>query len=431
MGPVEPQFGGVRRISVSSEFNPFDDLRTSDPYHRYRELRDHAPVHWSPEAELYTVSRYEDVLTVLKDSETFSSEAMQTVLNAPLMQPLTPRYIAKLLSFLFRARTNPWALLKAGNLISLDGERHTALRKIVGRGFTPRRIADWQPRVNSIVEQHVARMRKRSRIDVIADLAVPLPTTVIAEMLGVEPERRDDFKHWSSSIISVASGTAKENVLASGVLDDITELFIYLKDVIQKRRESPRDDLISLLVDSKQQAVLGEIDIIQFVVLLLVAGNETTTNLIGNAANALLDHPRQLDRIIEDPSLISNLVEETLRFDSPLAIGFRNTTREVELHGVSIPKGKNVAFLIGSANRDERFFENPEQFDIMRDTTGHLGFGFGVHFCLGSSFARLQAQAALAALVPELRDFRRRGRPSEMIDSFLVRGRQSIELRRA
>jgi cytochrome P450 len=144
--------------------------------------------------------------------------------------------------------------------------------------------------------------------------------------------------------------------------------------------------------------------------------------------NALIDHPRQLDKLLDDPSLIPGLVEETLRFESPLSVVFRNTTRPVQLAGVTLPKGKNVALLMASANRDETQFSNPDQFDIERDASGHLGFGFGVHFCLGSSLARLEATAALAALVPELRGFRRQGRSSELIDSFLVRGRQSLEL---
>jgi cytochrome P450 len=228
----------------------------------------------------------------------------------------------------------------------------------------------------------------------------------------------------------MASGAAKENVLESGVLDDISELFLFMREVIRDRRKTPRDDLISLLVDPKQKDVLGELDVIQFVLLLLVAGNETTTNLIGNAANALLDHPSQLDRVIDDPSLIPKVIEETLRFEPPLTVGFRNTTRDVEIGGVSIPKGRNVAFLIGSANRDERRFEEPDRFDIERDASGHVGFGFGAHFCLGSSFARLQARTALTALIPELRNVRRTGPPSSFIDSFLVRGRQSLELRR-
>jgi cytochrome P450 len=413
---------------LSIEFNPFKDLKASESSTLYKELRDRAPVHWSPEGEIFSVSRYEDVRAVLKDAETFSSEAMRTVLNSALTMPITPRYAKALLSFLIRIRINPLSVLKVGNLISLDGQRHTELRNIVGRGFTPRSIAAWQPRVESIVEEHVAKMRKRDQIDVVEDLAVPLPTIIIAEMLGVEPDRRDEFKNWSSGIIDVASGAAKENVLDSGVLDDIADLFLFLRKEIKARRKEPRDDLISALVDPEQDAVLGELDVIQFVILLLVAGNETTTNLIGNAVNALIDHPGQLDRILDDPSLIPGLVEETLRFEPPLTVVFRNTTRDVELAGVTLPKGRNVALLMASANRDERQFANPDLFDIQRDASGHLSFGFGVHFCLGSSLARLEATTALAALVPELRAFRRRGRASELIDSFLVRGRTSLEL---
>jgi cytochrome P450 len=415
---------------VAIDFNPFVDLKGPDLTHLYRDLRDHAPVHWSPEAEVFTVSRHADVLAVMKDSETFSSDAMKTILNSALLVPLTPRYLMKLLSFIFKVRLNPWALMNAGNLISSDGQRHTDLRNVVGRGFTPRLIADWQPRLEAIVEEQVAKIRKSEHFDVVADLAIPLPTTAIAEMLGVETERRNDFRRWSGSIIDMASGAAKENVLESGVLDDISELFLFMREVIRDRRKTPRDDLISLLVDPKQKDVLGELDVIQFVLLLLVAGNETTTNLIGNAANALLDHPSQLDRVIDDPSLIPKVIEETLRFEPPLTVGFRNTTRDVEIGGVSIPKGRNVAFLIGSANRDERRFEEPDRFDIERDASGHVGFGFGAHFCLGSSFARLQARTALTALIPELRNVRRTGPPSSFIDSFLVRGRQSLELRR-
>jgi len=326
---------------------------------------------------------------------------------------------------------NRLALLHTGSLISLDGKRHAELRKTVSKGFTPRRIAAWQSRLEAIVEEQVSAMRKRDEIDIVADLAVPLPTTAIAEMLGVEPERRNDFKHWSSSIIELASGASKENMLDSGILDDIGALFVYMREVIKARRKEPRDDLISILVDPEQSDVLGELDVIQFVMLLLVAGNETTTNLIGNAVHALLDHPRQLARVADDPSLIPNVIEETIRFEPPLTVAFRNTTRDVKLGGVSIPKGRNVAILIGSANRDERRFENPDRFDIDRDTSGHLGFGFGVHFCLGSSFARLQARTALTAWIPELHAFRRTGGPSELIDSFLVRGRKSLRMRRA
>jgi cytochrome P450 len=416
---------------VEVRFDPFRDLKSPDPTPRYRELRAHAPVHWSPEAGIFSLSRYEDVLGILRDAETFSSEAQRTILSSAMQVPITPRYGLKLLQFLIRSRVNPLKVIDAGNLISIDGARHAAMRNIVSRGFTPRRIAAWGPRVSQLVETHVASMRKRERIDVIADLAVPLPTTVIAEMLGVEPDRRDEFKRWSGSIIDVASGAAREDLLGSGVIDDLTDMFVYLKQVIRRRRAQPRDDLVSVLVDPAQGDVLDEIDVIQFIVLLLVAGNETTTNLVGNAVHALLHHPRQLDLVVEHPDRIPDLVEETLRFDPPLAMSFRSTTRDVELRGVSIPKGSNIALLTGAANRDERRFVDPDRFDVERGAEGHLGFGHGEHFCLGASLARLQARTALAALVPELPRFRHAGGPDPLIDSFFLRGRKHIELVRS
>jgi cytochrome P450 len=169
----------------------------------------------------------------------------------------------------------------------------------------------------------------------------------------------------------------------------------------------------------------------QFVMLLLVAGNETTTNLIGNAASALLDHPAELARVARDPGLVANLVEETLRFDAPVQLVFRTATREVELRGARIPEGATVALLIGSANRDERRFPEPDRFDVGRDARGHLGFGFGQHFCLGASLARLEARLALEALVPELVRVERASPDAGHLDSFLVRGPRRLELRRA
>jgi cytochrome P450 len=308
------------------------------------------------------------------------------------------------------------------------GETGLLIPSTVGKRFTPRRIGHWQARAETIVEEHVAKIRKRDEIDVVADLAVPLQTIIIAEMFGVEPERREDFKRWSSKIIDVASGAAKENMLDSGVLDDIGEMFRYLQGAVKDRRSNPQEDLISSLVDPMQEGVLDELDIINFVVLLLITGNETTTHSIGNAANALMDNPRQLEQVAADPTLIDNVIEETLRFEPPLTVVFRNTTCATTLSGVDIPKDKYVELLLSSANRDESQFEKPDEFNIHRDASSHLGFGFGVHFCLGFSHARLQARTALAALIPELIEFRRRGAPSPLIESFLVRGRQSLVL---
>jgi cytochrome P450 len=247
-------------------------------------------------------------------------------------------------------------------------------------------------------------------------------------MLGIPAERHADFKRWSDNVIHLATGGGKENPFEPGVLESFEELFAYLRQQVRARRRQPADDLISALVDPSQESVLDELDMIQFVVLLLVAGNETTTNLIGNAVHALLDREEALERVAADTALVPALLEETLRFESPIQVVFRTATQDVELAGILIPKGAVVVPLLASANRDERRFPDPDLFDLDRDTRGHVGFGFGVHFCLGASLARLEAGAALEALAPELPRMKRTGAASPLIDSFLVRGRRSIAL---
>ncbi|MGE4608879.1 MAG: cytochrome P450, partial [Myxococcota bacterium] len=215
------------------------------------------------------------------------------------------------------------------------------------------------------------------------------------------------------------------------VMQHLTEMFLYLQRIIRVRRNQPQDDLISVLVDPSQDGVLDELDVVQFVVLLLVAGNETTTNLIGNAVDALLDRPDQIDLLLREPERIDNLVEEAVRFEGPLQVLFRAATRDTEIAGVPIAKGSIIAAMVGSANRDERRFEDPDRFDIRRDASGHLGFGYGVHFCLGAALARLQSRVALGALLPELHRFVQVEKQPERLESFLVRGRVRLELEAA
>ncbi|MGH0034720.1 MAG: cytochrome P450 [Myxococcota bacterium] len=410
------------------EFDPFRDTQGPDPYPLYRRLRDEAPVHHSPSADVHCVSRHEDVVAVLRDHGAFSSSAMQSVLMSADVGPLGPRSLLMLARFFWKVRTSPFRLQRAGSLVSTDPPRHDTMRRIVARGFTPRRIASWEPRARAVVNEQLRGLGERPRFDVVRELAIPLPTTLIAELLGVEPERRDDFKRWSDAIISVVSGSARHDPVESGLLEGFGDLFGYLRGVVRRRRREPGDDLVSLLVDPRQEGVLDELGIVQFVVLLLVAGNETTTNLIGNAVHALLDRPDALERAVSEPGRIPALVEEALRFDSPIQVLFREATRDVEIAGRRIPKGATVAPLLGSANRDERRYPEPDRFDLERDTSGHVAFGFGVHFCLGAALARLEARVALEALLPELHRFKRAGPAAPLIDSFVVRGRSSLEL---
>jgi cytochrome P450 len=418
-----------------SSFEPFRIEDTSNPYPAYRELRDHAPVHWAPESGVWCVSRFEDVATVLRSADDYSSRAMFTMLmnngkeGAP---PLNWSAIKFVVRMALQARMNPFAFATARNLIAEDGESHTAMRNIVNRGFTPRRIASWEKRAKEIVASCMERLHRGDSFDVMRDLAIPLPVTLIAEMLGVEPERQVDFKRWSDAVVHYATGPGRATPFAKPFADAMIGVTKYLSRIASERRAQPTDDLVSALVAQQDGgAGLSDREVVQFAVLLLVAGNETTTNLIGNTVSALLDHPDVLERAAADPSLIPAVIEEGLRYDAPVQLVFRSTTRDVELSGTAIPAGSFVAPLIGSANRDERQFPDPDRFDLDRDTRGHLGFGFGKHFCLGSSLARLEARAALEALLPELPALKRAPEQGDRVESFLVRGIQSLALQRS
>jgi cytochrome P450 len=405
-----------------------------DPYPLYRELREAAPVYWAPTTRAFCVSRYADVMFVLRSPEIFSSRAMFTFLmnqgyegRPPLSWALL-RFLAKLV---WRTRLNPLEFTTARHLIAADGEQHTSLRSIVNRGFTPRRIAAWEARARELVAEAMVKLRSGAPFDLIGDLAIPLPVSIIAEMLGVETSRQSDFKRWSDTIVHMVTGPGRGNPLAPRTADTMIEVLAYLRQVVEDRKRRPTDDLVSAIVAEQDgESGLSVREVVQFVLLLLVAGNETTTNLIGNAVAALLDHPSELARVVADPALVPDVIEETLRYDPPIQMVFRTAMQDVEVAGTRIPKGAYVVPLLGSANRDERQFPDPDRFDVSRRPQGHVGFGFGKHFCLGASLARLEARVALEGLVPHLGQLESTS-PRERVDSFLVRGPRRLELHRA
>jgi len=412
-------------------YDPFRPEFSADPYPHYRALRDAAPVHFAPEANVWCVSRYDDVQAVLRQDDAFSSRAMFMMLmnngqdGAPRLSWRVLRFVGRLF---LRTRLNPFTFATARNLIAEDGERHKGLREIVNRGFTPRRIAAWEKRAYEIVDECLASFEGRERFDLVEGLAVPLPVTIIAEMLGIEPALRADFKRWSDAIISNATGPGRATPYSDEFGTALIGLIRYVKRVARERRRSPAEDVISALVAKQDgEAGLSDREVMQFIALLLVAGNETTTNLIGNAVKALMRHPDALARVAADPTLVPRVIEETLRWDAPIQLVFRLAKRDTQVAGTTIPEGAIVAALIGSANRDERRFPDPDRFDLERDAQGHIAFGFGRHFCLGASLARLEARVALEALVPRLVNLRLSREP-ELVDSFLVRGPRRLEL---
>jgi cytochrome P450 len=418
---------------LSIDYTPFSPQVRQDPYPYYAALRDEAPAYFVEGLGAWAISRYADVHFVLTHPEIFSSDAMRTMFVSvrPGVDPARdPESLKALIAIAQALPFTPQEMLTARNLISTDPPHHAPMRKIVSRGFTPRRIAAYEGRVREIVAQCLEKLHTQSGFDLVRDFAVPIPTVIIAEMLGVEPERHEEFKHWSDIVVSHASGSRRgQDIAKSGYLEVVRDLSRYLVSVVEARRREPADDLVTTLIAAQEEGgVLTPMEVVTFGLLLLVAGNETTTNLIGNAASALLDHPDQLDRLRQHPALIPSAVEETIRFEGPIQFLFRRATQPVTIAGTTIPANAMVMPILGSANRDERQFAKPDVYDVGRDTSGHLGFGLGVHYCLGASLARLEAQIALGALIGELPKLRRRSESVEYVDSFLVRGPRQLEL---
>jgi cytochrome P450 len=389
---------------MAIDYNPFAAEVKENPYPYYARLRAEAPAYQVEPFGFWVISRYEDVVHVLRSPQLFSSSAMGT-------------------GMLMGGYEGP----QVSTVIGSDPPEHTRLRGVVNRAFTPQRIAGFEPRISEITDELLGAVQDRGEFDLVEDFAIPLPVTVIAELLGVEPSRRRDFKRWSNAIVgAMGARTETERERRHQDMGDFRE---YFAEAIEARRTEPTDDLIGTLVRAEEgdQRLTPE-EVLAFSVILLIAGNETTTNLIGNAVLALLEHPDQLAKVLADPSRIPDLVEEALRYDAPVQGLFRRASQDVELAGATIPAGAIVMPLYASANRDERRFPDPDRFDVTRDAQGHLAFGYGIHFCLGAPLARLEARVALEALLSRFQNLARTNERVERVDSFFLRGPKSLPL---
>jgi cytochrome P450 len=395
-------------------YDPLDPAVLDDPYPFYAALRREAPVHELPARGLRVVSRHADVLHVLSRPELFSSAAMATAVVRPA------QYSTR--------EGSDWNPEEGVSIVGTDGARHARLRGVLSRGFTPGRLAALAPRVHEIAHALATPLLARGSCEFLADFAVPLPVTVIAELLGVDAERRDDFKRWSDAALrGVFEPVDEAEARAIGEL--LGEMGEYFDDVVAERRLRPGPDVISELLRAEaEHGALSATEVKSWVFTLLVAGSVTTTHLIANALLALLGHPAELAAVQGDASLVPGLVEEALRFDAPVQMLFRTATEDVELAGAKIPKGAVVAPLFGSANRDERVFPDPDRFDPRRRAREHLAFGHGVHHCLGAALARIEARAALEVWLPRLREPALE-EPVRRLRSLVFRGPERLPLR--
>jgi cytochrome P450 PksS len=363
----------------------------ANPYPHYARLREEAPVHRTilPTKEpAWLVTRYDDVATVLKD-ERFAKDAAKV---------LTPEQKARM-----RWIRKAFKALKT-NMLDRDPPDHTRLRALVQKAFTPRRVEEMRGRVQALTDELLDAARGRGDVDLIRDYALPLPTTIIAEMLGVPAADRHRFHGWSNALVTAAESTwALWKAVPSA-----WALIRYIRRIIRARRAEPRDDLVSDLVRVEEAGDrLSEDELMAMAFLLLVAGHETTVNLIGNGTLALLQHPDQLARLRDDPALLKPAIEELLRYDSPVEMSTERYAREeVTLAGTTIPPGEMVYAVVASANRDGRQFPDPDALDLTREPNRHLSFGLGPHFCLGAPLARMEGQIAIGTLLrraPNLR----------------------------
>lgn len=405
----------VRAINpLMGRFNPFLPEYRVDPYPFYARLRREAPVYWSAVLRGFILTRHADVTAVLTDKR-FSVERQHSTLFQRLkpLDNLDPAFADTIL----------------GTLLMTDPPRHTRLRRLVSKAFTPRMVARLQPRVETLVAELLDAVAVRGAMDVVEDLAYPLPVTVIAEMLGLPPEDRDRLRRWSHDLTALL-----DPLQASGGLGQLQrtyhELVAYMSRVFAARRAEPRDDLISALVAAEDAGdTLSESELLALVVLVLGAGHETTTNLIGNAVVALVRHPAERRRLQDDLSLLPSAVEEFLRWDSPVQLTDRVALEDCEIAGARVRRGTLVATVLGAANRDPARFADPDRLDVGRQENDHVSFGHGVHFCLGAALARLETQAAIGALLRRFPDFASTGEPIAYRRSMVLRGPTRLTLR--
>lgn len=399
------------------EFNPMSPEFQANPYQYYRVLHASMPMFFWEQANMWFFSRYEDCVSVLKDNR-FGHEYTAV---------LTPEEIASIPQAtdeqrpLMEMQTN-WMLLR-------NPPNHTRLKMLVHKAFTPRMIERLRSHIQDITDDLLNKVQDTGKMDLVEDLAFPLPITVIAELLGIPIEDRELLRSWSRDL-AITLELIEDPEPYNRAAKVTVQISDYLRKLVAERRKQPREDLISALVAAEEAGdKLTEAEMISNIILLLIAGHETTVNLISNGTLALLHNPDQFEKLKNDPTLVKNAVEEMLRYDSPVQLTSRIAMQDIEFNGQHIKRAQQVATLLGAANRDALMFADPDTLDITRSNAGqHIGFGNGIHYCLGAPLARMEAEIAFSTMLRRLPSLSLTDEAPTYRETYVLRGLKHLPI---
>lgn len=406
--PAPPKTGTEETAPSFFDLTPFNPAYRDDPYpllHRARRLAPALPI---PDLRAVLVTRHADAKAILQD-RSLSRDPAKALPDS-------------IMGRLFASGAAP------RNILFLDDPDHKRLRGLMSKAFNQRAVDHMRPRIAVLVDRLLDQVAERATFDLIGEFAVPLPIAVIAEMLGVDDGDFRQFKRWSDDLLFVFNlmRSPEEEARLRAAEEGMTA---YFARVIEERRARPREDLMGAFVAAEEAGdAMTDAEIIASAILLLTAGNLTTTDLIGNGVLALLEHPDELERLRRDPALIVNAVEEVLRYDGPVTNTGRVVTRDLSVGGCPLHRGEGVGIILAGANRDPSVHENPDRFDITRARIDHVAFGGGAHFCLGAPLARAEAQIAIGTLIRRFPRLRREPRPLAYKSTFGFRGLERLDL---
>ncbi|MGR9090796.1 MAG: cytochrome P450 [Gammaproteobacteria bacterium] len=390
---------------ITADFNPTEFAVQRDPYPRYRRLRDETPVGYIESLAAYGLFRYDDCKNTFLHPEDYSAR-----------------------DFIRQAFGDLDPVPETPSLIAMDPPEHTPLRKLAGQAFTPSVTRRMEPKIESIVHGLLDEIEARGReFDFVNDFAAYVPVSVTAELMGVDRAQRANFKIWTADLLNAANRASLSADDVARIRASVAELRAYLETVIAERRDNPADDFISLLVRAEEDGdVLSAIQVLSIAILTHFGGSETPSHLISSSLIAMFDHPEVHTSVLDDHQRAGRLVDETLRYWSPVNLVFQTAAHDLEVRGVEIPGGSFVLSYIGSANRDERRFDDPDRFDLERDPQGHLSFAHGPHYCPGAALGKRMGTIALEAVLDRMPDIRRLDETTEWLPSLWVRGAKSL-----